>query len=286
MSEEAEVIEAEETQEAPQEGAEEHQEQPKQSDPPTWAQEDEDEARLFGWKPPAEWHGELPEGYIQTPDEYLGRVKRSRIFQTMERKLEDQAEILRKNEAMNAKALERQRAQHKSEMDQVVQDQRRAVEEADTETYDRLEAKRQNLLQNAPMDVQTQTNQNVSSDVSAYQASEDGAWLKDPVLFQAGVQIIDTTPGASAMSPMEQISFAREKVAEIYPSRFPSKPAQTKPRAVVDGGGLAPGGKVGGTAYDKLPTEAKTNFKRFASEGLYADTKEGREEYANEYNAS
>lgn len=277
-----EAVEAPETHDAP--------DTPEvQEEAPKWSREDAEEAKLFGWKAPDEWQGEKPEGYIDNPEEYLGRVQRSRIFKTMQEKLEQaettSQEQARKLEALNQRALERQRESYEVEISRISQGQRRAVEEGDTDAYDALERQRQNLK---PVEAPAaQANQGPPPEIASYMSSNDGEWLNDPVLRSAGADIIERTPGAKMLAPLEQAEFAQKQLQQIYPDRFPKSAKPQQPvRNTVDPGGLAPAAMSKRSAYDALPSDAKTAFKRYVGEGLFADTKEGREEFANEYNAA
>ena len=253
---------------------------------PEWSPEDEEEARLFGWKPKTEWQGELPQGYIEKPEEFLDRVKRSRIFKTMQDKLSDQE---RKLGAMSDKALERQRQQHEAQLQDITAKQRRAVEEADTDAWDRLEKQKTDLQKNQPQAEPAQ--QQVDPYLTEYRGTEQGAWTNNPVLVQTGVQLLNANPvvnGAPilAQDAKAQVAYAEQELRKMYPAYFPS---QTKPapRQNVDAGGLASGAPSSArTAFDKLPSDARQAFKRFVERGVYQDNKQDREEYANEYNAA
>jgi hypothetical protein len=155
--------------------------------PKAWSDEDEDEARLFGWKSPDEWQGEKPPGYIDRPQDFLDRVKRSRVFQTMEEKMAEQE---RKLAAMSDMALKRQRAEYEGRLAQIGAAQRRAVEEADTEAYDRLEQQRQSLLEKPP-ETPPETpkpNDEAARALQEYEARND--WVKDPVFRSEAAQIV------------------------------------------------------------------------------------------------
>ena len=267
--------------------------EPQQQQAPQWSEEDEQEARLFGWKPPEEWQGEKPAGYIDNPEEYLGRVKRSRIFKTMQDKIEaqeqQQAEVQRKQEEMNRRALERQREQYEAEMQRLTESQRKAVEEADTESYDRIERQKQELSKSAPA-----AEQEPQGDpfVAQYAETDDGAWIKNPVLLNTGSQIINANPAMAKADAETQVKYAEQELRKLYPAYFPDKQAaqngqqRTQQPAKVDGGGLGQGAAGQSSAFGKLPSDAKAQFKRFVDQGLYEDNKKDREEYANEYNAA
>lgn len=250
--------------------------------------EDVDEAKLFGWKSPDEWQGEKPQGYIDNPAEYLDRVKRSRIFSTMQTKLDEQAresqETTRRLAAMNDSALKRQKAQFEAEISRITEGQRAAVEDADTATFDKLEKQRQDVI-GRYSEQSTQAQPQVDPYFQEYAASDAGAWVANPILKQAAAQLINANPAMLAKPAKAQIEYAEAEIRKMYPAYFP-KTDDPKPkpqtRQVVDGGGLA-GGGVKQTAFSKLPADAKAQFSRFVQEGTFENTKADQEEYANEY---
>ena len=269
----AEVIvePAEDTPEIQEEPQEQVQEQP------SWSSEDEDEARLFGWKSPDEWQGEMPKGYIDNPEDFLGRVKRSRIFSTMSERLESTTKGL---EQVNEMALRRQREKHEAEVERVRQERDRAAEEGDMDAYKIANTREQELLSQAAPTTQPQT----PAEVEAYRNSEAGAWLKNPILGQTAAQLVQSNPVILAAAPADQIAYAEAEIRKMYPAYFPEPKTKEKtpPRQVVDAGGL--GGAGGRSAFEKLPPDAKQAFKRFAGQGIFEDTAAGRKEYADEYN--
>lgn len=252
---------------------------------PQWSQEDVEEAKLFGWKAPEEWQGEKPEGYIDDPSDFLARVQRSRIFKTMQEKLERTEtaaqEQSRKLEAMNRMALERQREMHERALAEVRARRDQAAEDGDIDAYKRHVAQEQEIAKAAPQPVQAQ--HEPPPEVVAYTSSEDGQWLKDPVLYAAAYDAIERNRAIQAAPPMGQIEYAKAQVRMMFPDKFKT-PTPPAPKATVDPGGMAPA--IGGqrSEYDKLPASAKSTFQRFVKEGLFTDNKEGREKYAAEYN--
>jgi hypothetical protein len=249
-----------------------------------WSDDDEQEARLFGWKSPDEWKGEKPAGYIDDPKEFLGRVERSRIFQTMQQKMSEQE---RKLAAMNDKALERQKADYEAQMRQISARQRQAVEEADTETWDRLERQKADLARQAPQEGPANSQaEGPAPEVAQYREQND--WAKDPVLWAEAVQAVNVglqTGVVTANDAESQIRYAERVVKTKYPHLFSTPKPKPQPQK-VDAGGLAGGPKSGRNQFDKLPSEARDAFSRFVKRGVYADTKESREKYAREYNDS
>ena len=125
--------------------------------------------------------------------------------------------------------------------------------------------------------------QGPAREVVEYQQQND--WAKDPVLWQEAIQAVNYGLSSGALQtpdPKAQLEFAERTMRAKYPHLFQA-PA---PRQRVDGGGLASGPAAGRSAFDKLPSEAKAAFERFVKQGVFANTKKDREEYASDYNAA
>lgn len=250
-----------------------------------WSDDDEAEARLFGWKAPDEWQGEKPAGYIDRPNEFLERVQRSRIFQAMEGKLQQQessfAETARKLEAMSERALETQKSQYEARMADVVRRQRAAVEIGDTDAYDKIEAERAHLLKTAPQEPPAAPEQPPGPDPEVAAYRQNNAWAQNPIIWREAAEAVNYMPGLSTATPVaEQLKYAEQVIKQKYPHLFNTddRPA---PKQRVEAGGLASSARK--SAFDKIPAEAKSQFKNFVEMGIYKDTKEDRETYANEY---
>ena len=251
-----------------------------------WSEEEEGEAKLFGWKAPDEWQGDKPPGYIDNPKDFLGRVHRSSIFKTMEDKIQkteqQSQEAIRKLEVMSKRAIETQRQQHESRIADIEAKQRQAVEVGDLDSYDSLAKDRANLVQNAPKPDDTPPE--TAPEVDQYRAEND--WTKDPMLWAEAAQSVNYMPNINTATPQQQIEFAEAHMKRKYPHLFvPAEPEKPKPvRQKVDGGGLAAGPSRSTDAFSKLPASAQRQFAIFVKQGTFKDTKKEREEYANEYN--
>jgi hypothetical protein len=257
----------------------------------SWSTEDEEEARLFGWKPPEEWQGEKTPGYIDNPQEFMDRVQRSRIFKTMTDKLSEQSqaqqEAMRRLETMQDQALQRQREQYEARLRMISAAQRKATENADVEEWDRLEAQRLQMTQQRPQEAPKPA-QGPDPYVAEYAASENGAWLKNPILAQTAWMLVEKSPDLKSKAVKDQIADVEAEIRRMYPAYFPQPEAKAPQMPMtprVDAGGLA-SSATGSSKFAKLPAEARQQFKKFAAEGLYEDTKKGQEEYANEYFAA
>lgn len=271
------------------EGADVEQHEPEVPEAPQWDDEDAKEARLFGWKAPDEWKGDKPDGYIDNPGDYLRRVQGSKIFKTMQEKIEAQAsastEAARKLEEMNRRALELQASQYESKMSEIVSRQRKAVTEMDEAAFDAAERDRLELMKSQPAKSQAEA---PKPDPAVSQYREAHEWAKNPAIWQEAVQAVNVGLSHGVVAPSDtaaQLEYAENIIRQKYPHMFKAE-EKPKPRQRVEGGGLATAAPRTASAYDKLPGDAKTQFKRFVEQGVFSDTKEDREEYANDYNAA
>ena len=243
---------------------------------PSWSPDDEDEARLFGWKSPDEWQGEVPKGYIDNPEDFLNRVQKSKIFKTMTERLETTTAGL---ERVNEMALRRQQEQHEAQLTSARKARDAAFQSGDEDAYNEANEREQTLLAKPVQAAPPQT----PAEVEQYRQSETGAWLANPILHETAKKLIDARPDIMAQAPAAQIAFAEGEIRKMYPAYFPApKTQKTPPRQVVDSGGLA-GGGAGRSPFDKLPADAKATFNRFVEQGIFKNTAQDKKEYADEY---
>lgn len=241
---------------------------------PAWSLDDEDEARLFGWKSPDEWQGEVPKGYIDNPEDFLNRVQKSKIFKTMTERLETTTAGL---ERVNDMALRRQQEQHEAAIAAARKQRDDAFQSGDDDAYKEANEREQALLAK-PVEAPIPR---PPAEVEAYRNSENGAWLQNPILQKTAAELVGSRPDILAKPPSEQIAFAEAEMRKMYPAYFPApKAAKTPPRQVVDAGGLAGAGR---SPFDKLPEDAKATFTRFVKQGIFEDNAKDRKEYADEY---
>lgn len=255
-----------------------------------WSDEDEAEARAFGWKSPDEWQGRVPEGFIQDPRQYVERAMTFKPFRTLKERLDtterEYADRIRKLETLNQRALDMQRSQFEARLEGIRQQKVQAVDMADKDAYQRLDREEQ-ATQRAMWEAMRPAPQAPQPDpwVISYAETDEGSWIKDGTLRTVGADLIDKNPAAKGMNAQEQIKWVEGELKRLYPQAFsPSQTEKPKPRVAVDGGGLA-GGKAG-DAFSKLPKEARDVFHRYVKEGVVTDTKEARAEWAEEYNAA
>lgn len=244
-----------------------------------WTDEDEKEARAFGWKPPEKWVGEKPEGLIEDPRQFLQGNRGFRILRERTEKLESEfAERVRRLEAITAKTVERDRAAYAAKLAEIEAAKLEAVSNADLERYGALEKQRQAMPEPVAFDA---PKPEAPSEVDEYAKAND--WVKNPILREAGAKIIDAM-GYAGRPVAEQLAFAEQEVRKLYPGAFAPAPQQAPPRPQVqrvDGGGLGGGGRSG--LWDKVPPEARAQFAKDVAKGYFQNTADGKEAYANDY---
>lgn len=239
------------------------------------------EARKQGWKSRDEWHGSIPRGYIEDPEEYLEyteRLSRSPVVKAAMERAERAEELARKTEAAlqagHKRDMERQKAEYEARMQALDSRRRQAAEEADVETYDKIGRAMAELPK--PVDPTPQAD-------PLEPFYQGHSWLKDPILAGVAKTIVDQGLRSGAVTPDDagkQIEFAEQGLKEYFPHKF-APPAKEPPKPRVSGGGMAPTARK--TGFDTLPKEARDVFSRQVKQGIFEDTKEDREFYFNEY---
>lgn len=244
---------------------------------PKWSPDVETEARALGWKAPDEWKGEIPSGYIDDPSRYLERAENFTPFRKMREQVEEK---FRKLEAVTAKQLERERAQHQEALAKVKADKMAAVEVGDVDAFKALEKREDALRQSAPEEPkQSGVPDEHRSAIERW--SVDKAWFKsDPIKTQAAVILYGEASDKGLTDPAAILAYVDKGMA--------SKFADMAPRAAVEAveGGLTFGSGSVASPFEKLPKDAKDAFRRFVEKGVFKDTKEDRAQYAEDYNAA
>lgn len=206
-------------------------EAPKQIDPETEAL-----ARRYGWRPREE--STLPDASYMDAERFLAAGKtRLRIQEDRLREADGRiaaAEALARTAAETVRRQERER--YARELEEIRAGKAEAVKTADEEAYAELDRREQSLRppQAGP-----------DPSVAAYAETSDGAWIKDAYLRNQAAALLNANPDKLALSPMDQVKWAREKIQEYYPHKFAApQPRETDGRFAtsrVDGGSLATG---------------------------------------------
>lgn len=256
-----------------------------QDAPPQQEDDLEVEARKYGWKPKEEFDLE-PDGWVDA-EKFLSFPKTQlKMRNDTIRDLRGEIENLKKSQteefdrikATNKVALERVRKQEQerfdAEMSRIREGKRQAVEVADTDAFDRLDAQEKALKPPAPVEPQ-QTGPDPL--VAKYRAENE--WAQDPALFNDAVQVVQAAlnSGMQFADTQAQLDYAERAIQRRYPHMF-QKPETPAPRPKVDPGGMGLGAKRGKGAAD-LPPEAAKIAKEFVEEGIFKSV----DDYAKDY---
>lgn len=265
------------------------EEQPQ--DAPQYDPELAEKARQYGWKPKEEWQGDPPPHGFMAPDEYLSRpavqlrITRDELEETRKQVQDwssrydtDLAQI--KSAHQHAQKL--QREHHERTVQQLKADMRLAVEDGDTERYDRAQKALDGMQ--APDPVQQQPQQR---DEAAAKWLEDHPHIANDPFYGAEMQRVAQAIADRGGDTVAQISgverYFRAHYADVELKNAPKE--RPKPRTVVDGGGL--GGDGGNGGWDSLPKEVRAIGDELIEDGVfdrYGKTKaERRAAYAKSY---
>ncbi len=250
----------------------------------------EDRAREMGWRPKEEFKGDESrwvdaETFVDNGEKVLP------IVQARLRKTEEQLEAARKDaedrfkrlEAMNEKSRARERAAHEQQLKALEVRKRQAVEEADTDEYDRIEKAQADLRKQQDDDQQPAPQQAPELD----QWIQKNQWFRDDAHLNAVATAAANRAAAAGGDVTAEIAAAERAVRAIAPDLFPEPEAKPAPRpAAAPETGSAAGRLLGGNkakGFSSLPPEAKNDFASEVRFGTFTDDAKGREEYAQAY---
>ncbi|MFK7941606.1 MAG: hypothetical protein AB8B85_01630 [Paracoccaceae bacterium] len=237
------------------------------------------EAREMGWLPKEEFRG--PEDRWRPADEFVKRgeeilpivnAKNKRLEERLEKQERQFEERTRRLESMTEKAIARQKEQFEAAQKRIAEQKRVAVADADTETYERLEAEEKSLT---PPDIDPAPQ--TSHEAEAEFAGKNPWYNTDPLarsLAIAESQRVAAIPGSTVE---QQLKAAEDAVKLRFPEHFP------KPVPPPGGGAThrtaAPKRSHG---VNDLPPEAVSAAKSFIAQGIYKDMAEYAKDYFEE----
>ncbi len=234
----------------------------------------DNDARDMGWKPKDDWHGD-PEGwrdakeFVKRGDEIFGFIKRDRdrLAEKNTRIETDRDDRLRRMESQYIGLLERQKTQHEADIKGIAADQRKAVEEGDTTTYDALTVRREAL--GAPPVLPPP-----STDAAKEWAQGNTWFYTDPVARAVATATAQRAADSGA-DVHAQTAAAEKEVRRRFPELF------EQPKATVETGAQPPRPKPKVKGVGQLPPEARAGFKECVRLGMYAEG--DIEKYAKSY---
>ncbi len=255
-------------------------------DPPE-PTEAEVKAREQGWRPVEEWSGDTSKH--QSAEEFLERNQRSKErgdsllkaenarqasqIDGMQKTLDDLVKFTKKADS---------RARQKA-LDEIRAEQRAAVEEGDTAAFDAAADKMTALEKDVAEEPAAKTEQNPDDDPAFIEWAKDNDWYGadgDPELTLFAEE--SATVIARKYKGAELYKRVEDRVRAKFPDHFKAagNPNRGKASAVEGTANTKPAGK---TLWSEVPKDAHSVFKSFVEQGLYEDTKEGREQYADVY---
>lgn len=243
----------------------------------------EAKAREMGWKPKEEWDGDserwMPAEEFVERNERLQKRADS-IAQAEIKRLEGRISELQAtiNDLGQHMKKADQRAYQKA-LDDLKAQQREAVEQGDTKAYEQAERQMENLKKDVEAADEAGGQQaRPDADFRAWHA--ENAWYDDDV--EATVYADQIAPVVARKTGYKGRALY-DAVAQEVKKKFPDKfgnPRRSRPQAVENAGTSSGQAK---TLWDQVPREDRAAFKRFVEQGLYKDTKEDREKFADIY---
>lgn len=258
--------------------------------PPEEQQETEVEqkAREMGWKPQEEWEGDtanwMPaEDFVERNERLKGRG--DKILQTENAKLSRDLDELKRTVGDLKQYLSKadQRAYQRAISD-LKQKQRQAVEDGDTQAFDQVERQMQDLTrqasesQEAEQAGQGEGQRQEHPDFAAWRA-ENPWYGDDPVLTTRADEVGQRLAGHGYQG-RQLFDAVTQVLKEEHPSKFGKPNGQGRKASAVEGTGTKGHAK---TKWDQVDQEGRAAFNRFVKQGVFSDTKEDRERYADDY---
>lgn len=237
-------------------------------------------ARRLGWKPLADWKGDTS-GWVDA-DAYLDRVRNApQAVSRLEAKFRETEAA----QARSLKAVETMlRKQHEAELARVRAEVAQAREAFDMPALERGAVALARL--EAAQAPETPAEPQADPVVRGYMESDEGAWLRNPVVRALGAALIDANPQARMMTAADQIAFARESLSVSHPHLVPPRqaPARQPGAAIVDGGTAIPRAKPA-KGWDHLPAIEQQFLSEMVRRGDYKNKAEAAAAFWKEYGA-
>lgn len=255
----------------------------------------EADARKMGWRPEEEWDDSGTANWLPAA-KYLERNERlakrgDRILQA------DVARLTRQNTSLentlgelkeyltkaDNRALQKARKELEAKAD-------KAVEEGDTDAYRHAKVEMKDLEQEAKAEAKAQPAKKPAA-ANPDDDPEFQGWLPDNTWYDPKDDGFDAELAAFADSVAPQIGRTGlvgkpfyERIATEVKKKFPDRfgNQRRKQAQAVEGGGRGGGGN-GKTLWAEVGKDGHEAFKNFVGQGIYKDTREDREKYADVY---
>jgi hypothetical protein len=231
----------------------------------------EDKARVMGWKPKEEYKGD-PNRW--TDAETFVKVGEERIPVMKEnyRKLEDKFKNLEdKLTATQEFQKESSKRQYERAMKDLQEQQRQAVEEADTETFDKIEKQKEQIEVDYSPKESTQSQK--PREVAEWESRN--TWYQNPTLADKAVKleqrIMEEEAYKQSQDPFYQPMQLGERLNEVtrrVQADFQQKPAPARKLPAVEGTRQTGTGKKPAKTWSDLPEDAKAAATAYERAGV------------------
>lgn len=230
----------------------------------------EAEARSMGWVPEAEWKGDRKPTKFLDAKEFVekGETLIPMLRQQLEKERKDSEERFAKLERMNARTVERLKAQHARELDAMKVEREAAVKAGNVDEFRRIDKQIEEHQKSEP-EAEPATKEN-PRDIESEWTKKNDWYGKDPAMTGFATYYSQTI--ARPDLPIEEnLRLTEAEVRKQFPLHFTKTGANG--HAPVDGGspnGAQPARKD--ILSSKLPSEALRQAKADVASGLYKDT--------------
>lgn len=229
----------------------------------------ESDARRLGWKPEGDWRGDKS-GWVDAAT-FMEQV---RTVPGKVRKLEaDYAERFARLERMQEAALKRQAESHNAEIERVKAQMRQAVEVGDVAAWEKLDAQRERMAQDAP-EAPEPAKPGLPAETQAWVTKNE--WFTSDEILRGVAQNLASKAARLGMSVADQLAYVDREMPQYFPDRF--KPKHKLTHSAVEGLSLA-APKRGRKTGSDLPAEARAIAAREVKEGIWKSV----DEYAAVY---
>lgn len=255
----------------------------------------EERAKAVGWEPLENFRGDPdrhidPRSFVERADKSMGMLRQNneKLNETNEQlraSLEEVKKSTREILDFNKKQVaESQKNAYEKARADLLAEQRKAVEEGDTDLFDNVEKRKEALEKTKPDPEQEEEKKpyqtpSESDDFKTFQS--ENPWYSS----DKDMRILADSVGASLRDEGDRregkafFDAVVSKVKEIRPDKFTNEKRE-EPSDVADyGSNHGPGNKS--KSFASLPKEAKDAFSSLVRQGIY--TKEEANDYAKEY---
>lgn len=250
----------------------------------------ESEAKAQGWKPQEEFTGDPnkwvdAETFVERGEQYVGILKGK--FDRLEQRLRDQEQLTADVKTLYQRQAESDKKRIGELVTQLEAKREQAVTEGDGAAFTQLDKQLNQAREAQRTLAQQPAKQPVQAQPWAQEWMSENPWYgKDDSATVVAENFANKLRASGVQLTERQFL---DKVSEHVKTEFPRLAGiQARRNPAVEGNGRPPQGgdpKSTGSLYNKLPEDAKAQFNRFVSMGVFKNTNEDRAEYARVYNA-